>query len=171
MRNSSTWRIFEDYNRKPDEATLAGRKVRSCPSAEEYPVSNGVSIQRRNAFSRRPGLLSKRGRRKIEFGKGDFVTFPRGLSCTWDIKDRSRSTIISEIDQFFSPRRFRSAMPRARRCFSEFFALKALSRSFMRSSTSSKPVLMRTVHPPSTPNGLLLLRRKVWYGVDIHIVG
>ncbi len=22
----------------------------------------------------------------INFGKGDFVSFPRGLSCTWDIK-------------------------------------------------------------------------------------
>jgi len=24
---------------------------------------------------------------KIEFGKGDFVIFPKGLSCTWDIKE------------------------------------------------------------------------------------
>lgn len=24
--------------------------------------------------------------RKVSFGKGDFVTFPRGLSCTWDVK-------------------------------------------------------------------------------------
>ena len=23
---------------------------------------------------------------KVEFGKGDFVTFPKGLSCIWDIK-------------------------------------------------------------------------------------
>jgi len=23
---------------------------------------------------------------KVEFGKGDFVTFPQGLSCIWDIK-------------------------------------------------------------------------------------
>ena len=23
---------------------------------------------------------------KISFGRGDFVTFPRGLSCRWDIK-------------------------------------------------------------------------------------
>lgn len=27
---------------------------------------------------------------KLEFGKGDFVTFPRGLSCTWDIKEPVR---------------------------------------------------------------------------------
>lgn len=24
--------------------------------------------------------------KKVSFGKGDFVTFPKGLSCTWDIK-------------------------------------------------------------------------------------
>ena len=24
---------------------------------------------------------------KVEFGEGDFVTFPKGLSCTWDIKE------------------------------------------------------------------------------------
>jgi len=23
----------------------------------------------------------------VEFGKGDFVTFPKGLSCIWDIKE------------------------------------------------------------------------------------
>ena len=23
---------------------------------------------------------------KVEFGEGDFVTFPEGLSCIWDIK-------------------------------------------------------------------------------------
>ncbi len=24
---------------------------------------------------------------KIQFGKGDFVTFPKGLSCVWEIKE------------------------------------------------------------------------------------
>lgn len=23
---------------------------------------------------------------RVEFGKGDFVTFPKGLSCVWEIK-------------------------------------------------------------------------------------
>ena len=27
---------------------------------------------------------------KVEFGKGDFVTFPKGLSCVWDIKEPVR---------------------------------------------------------------------------------
>ncbi len=25
--------------------------------------------------------------KKVSFGKGDFVTFPKGLSCIWDIKE------------------------------------------------------------------------------------
>ncbi|MDP3142356.1 MAG: cupin domain-containing protein [Candidatus Omnitrophota bacterium] len=25
--------------------------------------------------------------KKVNFGKGDFVTFPKGLSCVWDIKE------------------------------------------------------------------------------------
>jgi len=28
--------------------------------------------------------------KKVEFGKGDFVTFPKGLSCIWDIKQPVR---------------------------------------------------------------------------------
>ena len=27
---------------------------------------------------------------KVEFGVGDFVTFPTGLSCVWDIKEPVR---------------------------------------------------------------------------------
>lgn len=25
---------------------------------------------------------------KVEFGSGDYVIFPRGLKCTWEIKDK-----------------------------------------------------------------------------------
>jgi uncharacterized cupin superfamily protein len=28
--------------------------------------------------------------KKVSFGKGDFVTFPKGLSCTWNIKEDVR---------------------------------------------------------------------------------
>lgn len=27
---------------------------------------------------------------EVNFGKGDFVTFPKGLSCVWDIKEAVR---------------------------------------------------------------------------------
>jgi len=28
--------------------------------------------------------------KKVSFGEGDFVTFPKGLDCVWDIKDKVR---------------------------------------------------------------------------------
>ncbi|MBF0539804.1 MAG: cupin domain-containing protein [Nitrospirae bacterium] len=28
--------------------------------------------------------------KEVEFGKGDFVTFPEGLSCTWEVKEPVR---------------------------------------------------------------------------------
>ncbi len=31
-----------------------------------------------------------KGGKAVEFGKGDFVTFSKGLSCTWDIKEAVR---------------------------------------------------------------------------------
>ena len=27
---------------------------------------------------------------EVEFGKGDLVTFPRGVRCTWDVKEKIR---------------------------------------------------------------------------------
>lgn len=27
---------------------------------------------------------------KAEFGKGDLVTFPKGVKCTWDVKEKIR---------------------------------------------------------------------------------
>ena len=35
-------------------------------------------------------VVEKNNGEKVEFGKGDFVTFPRGLSCIWDIKEPVR---------------------------------------------------------------------------------
>jgi hypothetical protein len=31
-------------------------------------------------------VMVESGEGKVSFGKGDFVTFPVGLSCTWNIK-------------------------------------------------------------------------------------
>jgi len=27
---------------------------------------------------------------EVEFGKGDLVTFPQGVKCTWDVKEKIR---------------------------------------------------------------------------------
>ena len=31
-------------------------------------------------------VVESKDGKKVSFGKGDFVTFPQGLSCVWDIK-------------------------------------------------------------------------------------
>ena len=35
-------------------------------------------------------IVEIKGGDNVEFGKGDFVTFPKGLSCIWDIKEPVR---------------------------------------------------------------------------------
>ena len=32
-------------------------------------------------------ILETEDGKTVNFGKGDFVTFPKGLSCVWDIKE------------------------------------------------------------------------------------
>lgn len=32
-------------------------------------------------------IVETKDGKKAEFGKGDFVVFPKGLSCRWDIKE------------------------------------------------------------------------------------
>lgn len=35
-------------------------------------------------------MVETKDGKMVKFGKGDFVTFPKGLSCTWDIKEPVR---------------------------------------------------------------------------------
>jgi uncharacterized cupin superfamily protein len=34
--------------------------------------------------------VQAKGGASVNIGKGDFVTFPKGLSCTWDVKEPVR---------------------------------------------------------------------------------
>ncbi|MGA1823958.1 MAG: cupin domain-containing protein [bacterium] len=77
---------------KPDKQELATKGVLSWPiwekeisrfdwhydSTEECYLLEGKVV------------VEKNDGEKVEFGKGDFVTFPRGLSCVWDIKEPVR---------------------------------------------------------------------------------
>lgn len=52
----------------------ASRFEWSYDSVEEcYFLEGEVTVEREDG-------------RKVSFGKGDFVTFPKGLSCTWVVK-------------------------------------------------------------------------------------
>ena len=79
--------------KKPDQAEMEKRGVFSWPiwekevsrfdwhydQAEECLLLEGKVV-----------VESTDGEKKVEFGKGDFVSFPQGLSCVWDIKEPVR---------------------------------------------------------------------------------
>ena len=68
-RGFSTWPIWEKGISKFDW---------HYDSTEECYILNGkVTVKTADGKS-------------VNFGKGDFVTFPKGLSCIWDIKEPVR---------------------------------------------------------------------------------
>ena len=84
--------LMEIQVKKPDSDFLKNRKVLSWPIWEKeasrfdwhydnteecYLLEGKVTVETRNGA-------------KVEFGKGDFVTFPKGLSCTWEISEPVR---------------------------------------------------------------------------------
>jgi uncharacterized cupin superfamily protein len=83
-----------DYNMKPKvkKPTEEERqKAESCPIWEkeksafpwEYDVQETCLILEGEAVIR-----TQEG--NVEFGKGDYVVFPKGLACTWEIKKKIR---------------------------------------------------------------------------------
>ncbi len=78
--------------RKTDEEELKKREITSWPIWEKdvsrfdwyyndteecYLLEGKVEVETKDG-------------KKVEFSKGDFVTFPKGLSCTWNIKEPVR---------------------------------------------------------------------------------
>lgn len=72
---------------KLSEEELRQRKVRDWPvwtkEASKFPWEYD-SIEECYFLEGEVTVEAKDGKR-VSFGKGDFVTFPKGLSCTWII--------------------------------------------------------------------------------------
>jgi uncharacterized cupin superfamily protein len=62
---------------KPKEEYLKERNVESWPIWEKE-------------VSRFDWPVETPDGKKVEIGKGDFVTFPKGLDCVWDVKEPIR---------------------------------------------------------------------------------
>jgi uncharacterized cupin superfamily protein len=77
---------------KLNQDELKKRGVMSWPiwtkEASKFPWSYD-SIEECYILEGDVTVETKDGEKAI-FGKGDFVTFPKGLSCTWDIKKAVR---------------------------------------------------------------------------------
>ena len=74
---------------KPDEKMFDGRKVRSWPIWRKEVSRFDWSYDSTEECFLLEGrvVVETPDGGKTEFGAGDFVTFPRGLSCIWDIKE------------------------------------------------------------------------------------
>ncbi len=74
---------------KPDEKRLAELKVHSWPiwTKEVSRFDWYYSETEVCYFLEGRVIVELPNGGKIEIGKGDLVTFPKGLSCVWDIKE------------------------------------------------------------------------------------
>ncbi|MFO7459640.1 MAG: cupin domain-containing protein [Desulfatiglandales bacterium] len=77
---------------KPDKAYLEARRVPSWPIWEKevsrfewhYDETEECYILEGKV------VVETADGNQVEFGKGDFVTFPKGLSCMWDVREPVR---------------------------------------------------------------------------------
>ncbi|QWR77707.1 cupin domain-containing protein [Candidatus Magnetomonas plexicatena] len=77
---------------KPDEKELKDRGVNSWPIwSKEASKFDWFYDDTEECYilEGKVEVVTKDGK-KVEFGKGDFVTFPKGLACSWEIKEAVR---------------------------------------------------------------------------------
>ena len=72
---------------KPDQKKLDSLKVTSWPTWEkEVSTFDWTYDEREQCYFLEGEVTVKTKDGEVSFGKGDFVTFPQGLSCTWVVK-------------------------------------------------------------------------------------
>ncbi|MBI4396745.1 MAG: cupin domain-containing protein [Elusimicrobia bacterium] len=76
---------------RPDERTLARMSVRTWPIWTKEPSTFDWSYDSRETCY----IVEGKARVKtddgvVEFGPGDLVTFPPGLTCVWNVLERIR---------------------------------------------------------------------------------
>ena len=75
--------------KKPTEEEQ--RRARSWPTWEKEPSIFPWEYSQNEACLILEGKsIVKTDEGDVEFGAGDFVTFPKGLKCTWEIKEKIR---------------------------------------------------------------------------------
>ena len=75
--------------KKLDEKTIEEMGIRSWPIWEkEVSRFDWYYDQAEECYLLEGKVVVETGDGEtVEFGKGDFVTFPKGLSCIWDVKE------------------------------------------------------------------------------------
>ncbi|MDR2874361.1 MAG: cupin domain-containing protein [Methylobacillus sp.] len=79
-------KIIVEHN--PDPARLKSMGVSSWPTwSKEVSVFPWSFGEQEVAYILEGDVVvTPKGGEPVHFGKGDLVTFPEGMSCTWDVK-------------------------------------------------------------------------------------
>ena len=74
--------------KKPDAKELESQKVKSWPiwTKEKSDFDWSYDSIEECYFLEGEVVVTTPDGKEVKFGKGDFVTFPKGLSCTWHVK-------------------------------------------------------------------------------------
>jgi uncharacterized cupin superfamily protein len=73
---------------KPDENELTNRGVTSWPIWEkEVSRFDWHYDSTEECYLLEGKVVVETDEGQVEFGKGDFVTFPKGLTCVWDVRE------------------------------------------------------------------------------------
>ncbi len=76
---------------KPTEKKLTELNVKKWPIWTKEPSTfDWVYDEKEICYFLEGDVTVKTERGETSFGKGDLVTFPKGLSCTWNIKKAVR---------------------------------------------------------------------------------
>ena len=76
---------------KPSQQFLNDHKVKSWPIwQKEVSRFDWHYSEIEECYLLEGKVIVETGDGNVEFGAGDFVTFPVGLSCVWDIKEPVR---------------------------------------------------------------------------------
>jgi uncharacterized cupin superfamily protein len=78
--------------KKPDKEYLEHRRVSSWPTWEKEVSRFDWHYDDTEECYLLDGrvVVKTSDGNQVEFGKGDFVTFPKGLSCEWDVREPVR---------------------------------------------------------------------------------
>ena len=72
---------------KLTEKEIETRSIKSWPIWEKEVSRFEYYGDKEECLLLEGRVVVKTGEGSVEFGKGDFVTFPKGLKCVWDIKE------------------------------------------------------------------------------------
>jgi uncharacterized cupin superfamily protein len=91
MKNTSTTGLKIQIEKQPDKKKLEELAVMTWPIwTKEVSEFDWHYDDREDCYFLEGKVVVKTSEEEVQFGKGDLVTFPKGLSCTWKVLEPVR---------------------------------------------------------------------------------